>query len=80
MKSVCLHGKTFDYYPRGCVEISNKGKPVVYMTPNISEDTVELIMAAFELRKLLSSAMMGASIISAIWTDNEGVLWTNSLD
>lgn len=43
--------KPFDYYPRGRVEISNKGKSVVYMNPNISEDTVELIMAAFELQE-----------------------------
>ena len=30
----------FDYYPRGRVEISNKGKPVVYMNRHIGEDAI----------------------------------------
>ena len=41
--------KPFNYYPRGRVEISNKGKPVVYMNRNIGEDAIELIMKAFNL-------------------------------
>ena len=43
--------KPFDHYPRGRVEISNKGKPIVYMNPNIGEDAIKLIMAAFELQE-----------------------------
>ena len=41
--------KPYDYYPRGRVEISNKGKPVIYMNPNISEDVIEHIIAAFDI-------------------------------
>ncbi len=43
--------KPFDYYPRGRVEISNKGKPIVYMNHNIGGNAIELIMAAFELQE-----------------------------
>ncbi len=41
--------KPFDYYPRGRVEMTNKGKTIVYMNRNIGEETLELIMKAFEL-------------------------------
>ena len=44
--------KPFDYYPRGRVEISNKGKPVVYMNSNIGEDVIERIILAFELKEV----------------------------
>ena len=27
--------KPYNYYPRGRVELSNKGKPIIYMNPNI---------------------------------------------
>ena len=43
--------KPFDYYPRGRVEISNKGKPIVYMNRNIGEDVIEQIMQAFDLQE-----------------------------
>ena len=72
--------KPFDYYPRGRVEISNKGKPVVYMNPYIGEESIELIMAALELNEEPLIHYDGSSIISAIWIDNEGVLWANSLN
>ena len=41
--------KPFDYYPRGRVEVSNKGKPVIYMNPNIEEGFLSEIMDAFGL-------------------------------
>lgn len=43
--------KPFDYYPRGRVEISNKGKPIVYMNPNIGEEALDLIVKAFDLQE-----------------------------
>lgn len=41
--------KEFDYYPRGRVDYNGKGRPVIYMNPNIGEDYVEQIAKAFEL-------------------------------
>lgn len=43
--------KPFDYYPRGRVEVSNKGKPIVYMNRNIGEDSINLIIEAFGLNE-----------------------------
>ena len=43
--------KSFDYYPRGRVEISNKGKPVIYMNPNIDVEYVPKIVDAFGLKE-----------------------------
>ncbi len=47
------HGcnKPFDHYHRGRVEVSNKGKPIVYMNRNIGEDAIERIMLAFDLQE-----------------------------
>lgn len=42
--------KPFDYYPRGRVEISNKGKPIIYMNPNIDESYLPEIRTQFGLR------------------------------
>ena len=44
--------KAFDYYPRGRVEYSNRGKPIVYMNPNIDDSYVEQIMTAFSLSEV----------------------------
>lgn len=41
--------KSFDYYPRGRVEISNKGKPIIYMNINIGEEHIPRIMECFGL-------------------------------
>lgn len=41
--------KPFDYYPRGRVEISSKGRPVIYMNRNIGEEYIPLIMDRFGL-------------------------------
>ena len=41
--------KDFDYYPRGRVDYNGKGRPVIYMNPNIGNEYVEQIAKAFEL-------------------------------
>lgn len=41
--------KPYDYYPRGRVEISNKGKPVIYMNKNIDGDVVERVLKIFHI-------------------------------
>lgn len=43
--------KPYNYYPRGRVEITNKGKPVIYMNPNIDNDFIQLIKTEFGLRE-----------------------------
>lgn len=42
--------KPYNYYPRGRVDISNKGKPIIYMNPNIAEEFIPLIKSEFGLR------------------------------
>ena len=42
--------KPFNYYPRGRVEFNNKGEPVIYMNPNISEEYIPEIMNLFGLK------------------------------
>ena len=44
--------RAFDYYPRGRVEYTRKGRPVVFMNPNIKESYVEQIMGAFGLTEV----------------------------
>ena len=39
----------FDYYPRGRVEITPKGKAVIYMSPHIGNEYIAEICTAFEL-------------------------------
>ena len=39
----------FDYYPRGRVDVTNKGKPVIYMNPNIDISHIAKIVADFGL-------------------------------
>ena len=41
--------KPFDYYPRGRVEISGKGKPLIYMSPWVPAELIPQIRIAFEL-------------------------------
>ncbi len=40
-------GKPFDYYPRGRVELSVKGKPIIYLNSNIGEAYIAEIMEKF---------------------------------
>lgn len=39
--------KPYNYYPRGRVEINNKGKVIIYMNPNISESLLSEIKIEF---------------------------------
>ncbi|MCM1528462.1 MAG: hypothetical protein NC093_00510 [Alistipes sp.] len=41
--------KQYNYYPRGRVEITNKGKPLIYMNPNIDIAFIEDIKNDFEI-------------------------------
>ena len=45
-------GKSFDYYPRGRIEIGNKGKLVIYMNPNIGAEYIPIIMEKFGLSEV----------------------------
>ena len=38
--------KKYNYYPRGRVEVSNKGKPLVYMSPYIDYEQVQAVLQA----------------------------------
>lgn len=40
----------YNYYPRGRVEFSNKGKPIIYTNPNIDEYDIAEIKKEFGLR------------------------------
>ena len=42
--------KPYNYYPRGRVDISNKGNPVIYLNPNIDESFIPQIKSEFGLR------------------------------
>lgn len=46
--------KPYNYYPRGRVEISNKGKPIIYMNPNVDDSFIPLIRTEFGLRESLT--------------------------
>lgn len=39
----------YNYYPRGRVDMSGKGRSVIYMSPNIGEEVIPQIMEAFGL-------------------------------
>ena len=40
-------GKPFDYYPRGRIVIAKSGKVIIYMNPNIGDNYISDIRAAF---------------------------------
>lgn len=42
---------TYNYFPRGRVDFSNKGKPIIYMNPNIDESFIPDIKSEFGLRQ-----------------------------
>lgn len=44
--------KPYNYYPRGRVDFSNKGKPIVYMNPNVPDDLISDIKVEFGLREV----------------------------
>lgn len=39
----------YNYYPRGRVDFSNKGVPIIYMNPNIDESYIPKICYEFRL-------------------------------
>lgn len=41
----------YNYYPRGRVEFSAKGKPVIYANPNIDEYDIQSVKQTFGLRE-----------------------------
>ena len=41
---------TFNYYPRGRVDWDNKGRPVIYMNPNIDDSWLPSIKQEFGIR------------------------------
>lgn len=41
--------KPYNYYPRGRVEITNKGKPIIYMNPNVDDSYLSEIRTEFGL-------------------------------
>ena len=43
--------KSFDYYPRGRVDFTTKGKPVIYMNANIDVSYIPQIMNEFALEE-----------------------------
>lgn len=43
--------KPFDYYPRGRVELSRKGDPIIYMNSNIDTKYIPQIMKCFGITK-----------------------------
>ena len=44
--------RPYDYYPRGRVEYTAKGNPIIYMSRKISEDCIAEIMEIFGITKL----------------------------
>ena len=50
---VCPKGcrKRYDYYPRGRVEYTNYGKPIIYMGLSVGPKFVPEIIEAFEIRE-----------------------------
>lgn len=40
----------YNYYPRGRVVLDNKGRPVIYMNPNVSESLISDIRTEFGIR------------------------------
>ena len=43
--------KSYDYYPRGRIDIDGKGKTVIYLNPNIGEEWIPILCQMFELDK-----------------------------
>lgn len=45
-------GKPYNYYPRGRVDFTNRGEPIIYANPNIDKDIyLSQIRLAFGLRE-----------------------------
>ena len=44
--------KPFDYYPRGRVEIDNKGRPIIYLNRNIGDTYIPIIREKFGIEEI----------------------------
>ena len=50
IKTEHRHGnKPYNYFPRGRVDINNKGQPIIYINPNIYESLIPQIKISFGL-------------------------------
>lgn len=49
-KELRISNKPYNYYPRGRVDFTNKGKAVIYMNPNITDTYIAEIKSEFGLR------------------------------
>lgn len=43
--------KPYNYYPRGRVDVDNKGRSVIYVNPNITDEDLHEIRRQFEIIK-----------------------------
>lgn len=50
-KELSISKKPYNYYPRGRVDFSNQGKPIIYMNPNIDVKFIPQIRQEFGLRE-----------------------------
>ena len=50
-KELSISKKSYNYYPRGRVDFNNKGKPLIYMNPNIDMKFISQIRQEFGLRE-----------------------------
>ena len=41
--------RSYNYYPRGRVDVSNKGRPVIYMSPHVPLSLLPEIQTAFAI-------------------------------
>ena len=50
-KEISNGSKPYNYYPRGRVDISNTGKAIIYMNPNLNDElTISKIKVEFGIR------------------------------
>lgn len=59
--------KAYNYYPRGRVDVSNKGKPVIYMNPNIDDRYIPLIIQKFSLEEAPVIRYDGSAHYKCYW-------------
>ncbi len=43
--------KAFDYYPRGRVDMTGKGRPIIYMSPHVDKKFIPEILMAFGIKE-----------------------------
>lgn len=50
-KELGLSKKPYNYYPRGRVDFTNKGKPIIYINPNVDSYDLQNVKSDFGLRE-----------------------------